>query len=172
MRTHATSARTARRRVEAQGFTGLPDETVAGLDLALRLSPAICMTWAASGTALASPAALWALVPFALLGAILPGHPFDVLYNHLLRHRLGRESIPRYPRPRRFACLLASLFLMAAGGAFRAGQPAIGYAFGGSLTLAAFVNVSAGFCIPSFLYGMVFGQPRCPAPRGEKEILQ
>lgn len=40
----------------------------------------LCMTWAAVGTALASPAILWALVPFAAVRAIPPGHPFDVVY--------------------------------------------------------------------------------------------
>jgi hypothetical protein len=50
--------------------------------LPLRLSPAICMIWAAVGTARNSPMVLWTLAPFAALGAILPGHPFDGLYNY------------------------------------------------------------------------------------------
>jgi hypothetical protein len=60
----------------------------------LRLSPAICMVWTAVGTALASPTILWALAPFAALGAILPGYPFDVLYNYGLRHLLGTPRLP------------------------------------------------------------------------------
>jgi hypothetical protein len=36
------------------------------------------------------------LVPFAALGAILPGHPFDVFYNYGLRHLLGTPALPRY----------------------------------------------------------------------------
>ena len=35
-------------------------------------------------------------MPFAALGGILPGHPFDVLYNHGLRHLLGTPTLPRY----------------------------------------------------------------------------
>ena len=72
---------TVRENIQAQGFCGLDDKTSAQLNYPLRLSPAICMVWAAVGTALASPTILWALAPFAALGAILPGHPFDVLYN-------------------------------------------------------------------------------------------
>ena len=68
---------TVRERIQAQGFCGLD----AQINYPLRLSPAICMVWVAVGTALASPTILWALAPFAALGAILPGHPFDVLYN-------------------------------------------------------------------------------------------
>src|SRR5215469_14862295 len=77
---------TVRERIQAQGFCGLSDAMYAQINYPLRLSPAICMVWAAVGTALASPTILWALVPFAVLGAILPGHPFDVLYNYGLRH--------------------------------------------------------------------------------------
>ena len=78
----STLTETARARIQAQGFCDLDDKTYAQLNYPLRLSPAICMTWAAVGTALASAPILWALVPFAALGAILRGHPFDVFYNY------------------------------------------------------------------------------------------
>ena len=87
---------TVRERIQAQGFCGLDDATYTRINYPLRLSPAICMIWAAVGTALASPTVLWALAPFALLGAILPGHPFDVLYNYGLRHLSGAPALPRY----------------------------------------------------------------------------
>jgi hypothetical protein len=60
----------ARARIEAQGFVGLDDQTLAQIDNWLRLSPAICMLWAAVGTALSSPTVLWSLVPFAALGGL------------------------------------------------------------------------------------------------------
>ncbi len=103
-----------RERIVAQGFCGLDDATYAQINYPLRVSPAICMAWAAVGTALASPAILWALVPFAALGAILPGHPFDVLYNHGLRYLLGTPPLPRYPHRRRFACLFATVMIIGA----------------------------------------------------------
>lgn len=63
------STTTIRARLLAQGFCGLNDRTYELLNYPLRLAPAICMVWAAAGTALASVAILWALVPFAALGA-------------------------------------------------------------------------------------------------------
>ena len=84
-----------RQRVEAQGFVGLDDQTIDHINYWLRLSPAICMTWVAVGTA-------WSFQ----LGWSLTGH--------ILRW---------------------------------------------GLVTAAFVNVSTGFCIPSFVYGLVFGKP-------------
>jgi hypothetical protein len=158
----STVTATVRERIEAQGFCGLDDKTCAQINYPLRLSPAICMVWAAVGTALASSTILWLLVPFAALGAILPGHPFDVLYNYGLRHVFGAPTLPRYPIRRRFACVVATIMVVAAAWGFQTGMPMVGYAVGWSLVAAAFVNVSTGFCIPSFMVRIFFGKVVCP----------
>jgi hypothetical protein len=150
---------TAKARIEMQGFTGLDTETLAGINLGLRTAPAVCMVWAGVGTALASAPALWSLAPFALLGAILPGHPFDVLYRFGLRRLMGGKPLPTYPLPRRFACLLATVMLSIAAWGFQSGHMAVGYGVGAALAAAASVNVFTGFCIPSFFYGLLFGKP-------------
>lgn len=144
-------------RIQAQGFCGLDDETCARINYPLRLAPAICMVWVGLGTALSSPTILWALAPFAALGAILPGHPFDVIYNHALRRVLGTPALPRYGFRRRFACALATVMIIAAAWGFQAGRDTVGYIAGSSLAAAAFVNVSTGFCIPSFIVRIFFG---------------
>ena len=154
-----TVAPATRNRLEAQGFVGLDDATLSDVGPWLRLSPAICMIWAAVGTVLASPAILWSLMPFAALGAVFPWHPFDVIYNYGLRHWLGTPRLPRYRAPRRFACAVATIWLGAAGLAFYLGSPVLGYILGGSLTLAALVPVTTDFCIPSFFWGLIFGKP-------------
>lgn len=152
---------TVRENIQAQGFCGLDDTTCAQINYPMRLSPAICMVWAAVGTALASPTILWALTPFAALGAILRGHPFDVLYNYGLRHLLGTPALPRYGVRRRFACAVATIMTIAAAWSFQAGMPMAGYIVGWSLVAAAFVNVSTGFCIPSFIVRIFFGKVVC-----------
>jgi len=98
----------ARERIQAQGFCGLSDATYAQINYPLRLSPAIMMVWVAVGTVLASARILWALVPLTALGAILTGHPFDVLYNHALRYLMGAPKLPRYGLRRRFAFAVAT----------------------------------------------------------------
>ena len=148
-----------RARIEAQGFVGLDDRTLAQIDNWLRLSPAICMLWAAVGTALSLPTVLWSLVPFAALGGLRTSHPFDVLYNYGLRYVVHGPRLPRYPLPRRFACLLATAVLAGAAWSFQSGQTLVGHLLGWSLVAAALANVSIGFCVPSFIYEMVFGKP-------------
>jgi Domain of unknown function (DUF4395) len=130
-----------RSRIEAQGFLGLDDRMIGRLNYWLRLSPAICMIWAAIGTALESAPVLWALAPFGVQ-PLTSGPP-----------------IPPNPLPRRFACLLATVMIVTAAWSFQSGRTLSGQILGWALVTAAFVNVSTGFCIPSFLYGLIFGKP-------------
>ena len=157
----SAASATVRTNIQAQGFCGLDDETYAQINYPLRLSPAICMIWAAVGTALASPSVLWALAPFAALGAIFPSHPFDVVYNHGLRHLLGTPALPPYGFRCRMACAMATVMLVVAAWAFQAGLPLVGQVVGWSLVAAAFVNVSTGFCVPSFIVRLFAGEVRC-----------
>ena len=86
------SAGKIRERIQAQGFCDLNDAMYSQINFPLRLAPALCMVWAAVGTALGSATILWFLAPFAAFGAILPGHPFDIFYNYGLRHLFGTSS--------------------------------------------------------------------------------
>ncbi len=153
-----TVSATTRKRIEAQGYLGLSDATLAEVGPWLRFSPAICMVWVAIATFYQSVAALTVLIPFAALGAILPWHPFDAIYNYGIRHSLGTELLPRSQAPRKFACLVATIWLIGTIWAFYSGAIILGYALGGSLVIAAAVPTFTDFCIPSFFYGLMFGK--------------
>lgn len=154
---------TIRERIQAQGFCGLDDNTYAKINYPLRLAPAFCMVLAAIGTAMESSTFLWVLVPLAALGMVMPGSPFDVLYNHGLRHLTGGPRLPVYTPRRRFACGMATVMLIATALAFQSGQILLGQIVGWSLVGAAFVNVSTGFCVPSFIVRLMFGKVVCPS---------
>ena len=96
MSAHAT----LRRRIEAQGFLGLDDDTLARLGPWLRWSPVLCTLAMIAGVALRSPPILWTLAAIALLGALLPFHPFDLLYNLGMRHLTGTLPAPDRCRAR------------------------------------------------------------------------
>ena len=154
-----TSCR-ARRNVEMQGYLGLDDETLAKVEPWLRLSPAICMTVAAIGTILASPWVIWGLVPFAVAGVLMPNHPFDVIYTYGFRLLTGGPRLPRSGTPRRFACAVGATWLLATGAAFYLGARTAGTVLGLALVVVAAVPVTTGFCVPSFLLGLLLGPPR------------
>lgn len=154
----------ARERIQAQGFCGLTDATYAEINYPLRLSPAIMMLWVAVGTALRSAQILWALVPFTALGAILTGHPFDVLYNYGLRHLIGRQRLPRYGTRRRFAFGVATTMLSLAAWSFQAGVPLLGYTIGGAMVASTCLNVITGICGPAMLAARLWGKVKCEQP--------
>ena len=151
---------TARHRAEMQGFVGLDDDYLAEINLWLRLSPGICLAWVAAATVTASPKLMLALVPFAVGGVVLRNHPFDVIYNHGLRHLLGTRPLPRYGAPRRFACAVGSLWMTAAGTALAAGFTTLGLALGAAMVVLASVQLLTGFCVPSFIYQLGRGRRR------------
>jgi hypothetical protein len=147
-----------------QGFCGLSDATYAQINYPLRLSPAIMMLWVAAGTGLASARILWALVPFTALGAILTGHPFEVLYNYGLRYLTGGPKLPRYGLRRRFAFAVATMMVTLSAWAFQAGVPLLGYIVGGAIVASTYLQVVTGICGPAVLASKLFGKVRCEEP--------
>lgn len=150
---------TVRRRLEAQGFRGLDDPALQELGPWLRWSPALCTACMVVGVAMQSPVVLWALAGVALLGALLPFHPFDLLYNYGARYLTGTRPLPNQGPQRRFACGVATAWLVATGWAFYAGMPVLGFALGVPLILVAGLVSVTHFCIPSLIYN-TFIAPR------------
>ena len=122
-----------RRRLEAQGFCNLDDATLNEVGPWLRWSPAFCTLFMVVGVALKSPAVLWALAATAFLGTLLPFHPFDLLYNYGARYLTGTRPLPHQGPQRRFACGIATAWLLVTGWALPGGVPS-------SSTTSRFVN--------------------------------
>ena len=150
-------------RLDAQGYVNVDRQTLAQVEPWLRWSPALCAIVMALGTALASQWILWGLVPFAALGALFPRHPFDYIYNLGVRRVTGTPPLPPHGAPRRFACGVASVWLVATGAVFAADMDVLGYVLGGMLSAVAALVSTTHFCIPSLVYGLIFGRPTCVA---------
>lgn len=153
-----------RQRLEAQGFSGLDDAALREIGPWLRWSPALCTLVMLAGVALASPAILWALAATAFLGVWLPFHPFDLLYNHGARHLTGTRPLPHQGPQRRFACGIATVWLVATGWLFHTGATTLGYALGVPLILVAGLASVTHICIPSMIYNALV-KPHGAAPR-------
>ena len=151
-------SRTLRHRLDVQGYTCVDDATLAQTQLWLRFSPALCALVAAVGTALASPPILWSLMVFAALGALLPFHPFDLIYNFAIRRLTSAPELPRNGPPRRFACALASVWLLATGALFVVGLDVFAYVLGGALVAIASLITVSHICIPSLMYRTLFAR--------------
>jgi len=152
---------TALDRLDAQGYVNVDRQTLRAVEPWLRWSPVLCAIFMATGTVLASPWILWGLAMTAALGTVLPKHPFDYVYNLGVRRLTGTPPLPRNGAPRRFACGIASVWLVATGAAFAADLTVVGYVLGSILTAIAALVGTTHFCIPSLIYGLLFGRPQC-----------
>jgi hypothetical protein len=99
---------------------------------------------------------LWALAAIALLGAVFPAHPFDLLYNGFVRHLTGTRPFPRHGPQRRFACGMAAAWLAGTGLAFHRGATTLGFVLGAALTVVAGIVAVTNYCIPSLVYNTLF----------------
>ena len=145
-----------RSRLEAQGFCNLDDIALAELAPWMRWSPAICSIITVIGVSLKSPTILWSLASVAFLGTILPFHPFDLLYNYGMRFLTRTRALPNQGPQRRFACGIATAWLVGTGWAFHSGATLVGYALGISLVCVAGLVSVTHFCIPSLIYNTLF----------------
>jgi hypothetical protein len=147
-----------RRRLEAQGFVGFDDATLGEIGPWTRFSPSLCALLIGAGTVLASPIVLLAVMATALFGAVFPNHPFDLLYNYVVRRWTGTRPLPANPPQRRFACGIATVWLGLTAWAFINGALTLGYLLGGLMTVMATIVSTTDFCIPSLIYGLLFGR--------------
>ena len=139
-----------RQRLTTQGFDveALPMEVTPWL----RWSTSFCAGFTLLGTVLESAPLLWALAATALLGVVLPFHPFDVLYNYGVRHLTATPRLPSNPPPRRFACAVGTVWLVATGAAFHWGHTTLGVVLGLALVAVAGLVSVTHICIPSIMY--------------------
>lgn len=147
---------TRRKRLEIQGFF-LSDEQLKDVGPWIRWTYIICGIFMLLGTALASPVILWSIGAIALIGAILPFHPFDLLYNHGARFLTGTGPLPLSGPPRKFACGIAAVWVTVMGFLFQNGHMTAGYILGGLLVAVSTLVSITNICIPSMIYRALFG---------------
>ena len=146
-----------RRRLEIRGVSCSNDTEFIKLVPWTRFTFVTCGSMFGIATTLAFTPLLWAMVPLAALGAIFPRHPFDLVYNHGVRHLTKTQPLPLNRAPTRFACGMGSAWVAATALAFTIGPAWLGYALGGALTsVAALVSITH-FCLPSTVYQLLFG---------------
>ena len=162
MTTRKTISATCRLRLDVQGFNDVDDETLAEVAPWYRLAFGLCASLAGIGTALASPTILWALTPIAALGALFPVHPFDLIYNHGVRYLRSTGPLPKRAAQGRFACAIATVWLIATALAFQSGEFNLGYVLGAALTSVGMLVGTTDICIPSMIYNALFlrSQPK------------
>jgi hypothetical protein len=141
------------RNLAVQGYCMSAEESHA-LRWGLRFSTALCLALVITGLALQSAALIIALVPVGAVAGWAGRHPFDLIWNHGLRHLSGAPELPPNPAPRRHAFKLGTVWLLAVGLLFAFGQPTAALILGAILLPVCALVTVTNFCIPSTLLGI------------------
>jgi hypothetical protein len=89
-------------------------------------------------------------------GAFPPHHPFDYLYNYGVRHLLAKPKLPPRTKQGRFACGIASGWLVIVIYLLSNNQVVLGNIFGATLIAVGTLVTTTDICIPSIIYNALF----------------
>ena len=148
-----------RRHLQIQGYD-FDDDTLAEIGPWMRWPYFVCASLLVTGVTLASPWFLWALTVIAAGAVFLPNHPFNYVYNYGVRHLTGTRPLPPGTPQGKFACGVASVWLIATGAAFFAGATTLGYVLGAALAVPAVLVGTTHVCIPSMVYNALFDRKK------------
>ncbi len=142
--------------LDVQGYAFLSAEEKSDLNIALRITPLVCIVLVVVGLYYQSVVIFLALSTFALLGVITTKRqPIDVLYNLFARFT-GRQKLPPSPTQKRVACAVGLFFLGGTTVSIYLGSLLWMYIFAISYIVAAGLMALTHFCIASWLYNHIW----------------
>ena len=139
--------------LEVQGYCLSAEESRA-LRWGLPFPTALCLALVITGLMLQSAVLVLALVPIGAVAGWTPRHPFDLIWNHGLRHLSAAPKLPPNPTRRRHAFKLGTVWLLAVGLLFAFGQATAALVLGGVLVTVCGLVTTTNFCVPSTLLGI------------------
>jgi hypothetical protein len=157
--------RTTRRRFEVQGFLGMSDAELIDVGRWMRFTPACNLLLILAGTASGS---VWLLAGVAFMmavGAVAPAHPFDILYNRIIRHATGTAPLPKSGTRRKITFVVGTLWLGATAALFASGHRSAGHVFGFLMASLIVPLATVQVCLLSEAMAKLFGPPPSIPPR-------
>jgi Domain of unknown function (DUF4395) len=138
-----------------QGYTQFSDAQLASFAPGIRFAYGACGLLVFIGLMLHQPIYYYAALAIALGGMFPPRHPMDYVYNGIIRHWLGKPSIPNRPPQSRFACSLAAIWLTLTLVILEGGYESVSGAFAGALIMQVGIVTFVDVCFPSMIYNFL-----------------
>ncbi len=145
-----------RKRLETQGYTGFTDAELNDFKFGIRFAYYLCGSLVVLGLVLTNIKILSVALIIAAIGTFPPYHPFDYLYNYVVRHLINKPKMPPRANQGRFACGIATVWLAETIYLFYIGLNIWGYIAGGILVSIATLVSTMDICIPSIVYNFLF----------------
>lgn len=153
-----------RKRFEAQGYIGFTDAELNDFKFGIRFAYYVCGLLVIVGLLTADTRVLSVAMFVALLGTLPPYHPFDYLYNYVIRHLIHKPKMPPRSSQGRFACGIAAVWLGGVLYLFLNDLHLWGYLAGWILVSVAALVSTMDICIPSMVYNSLFKRRPKPQP--------
>jgi hypothetical protein len=145
--------------LDTQGYR-LGENEARELRVGLRFPTALCLALVVTGLALESALMIALLVPIGAIAGWTPRHPFDLIWNHGLRHLARAPELPPNPVRRRHAFKLATIWLAAVAALFAIDATTSALVLGGVLVAVCSLVTATNFCVPSTLLAWRDGRQR------------
>ena len=143
-----------RANLEIQGNLGLTDAEMRAHRPGFRFAYQMCFLITLVGTVLQSIPILVVAATTAFFAIFPPNHPFDYVYNATLGRMLNRPDLPPRTAQGRFACSLATVWLIVIIVLFAVGMPMAATVTAAVLLLSAGLVGFFDICIPSMVYNL------------------
>lgn len=144
------------KRLRVQGYGNYSDETISELAFGNRFAYILCSSILVIGIITANIPILATMMIIAFFGVVLPYHPFDYIYNYLIRGIINKPKLPRRSKQLKFACGIATVWIAATIYLFYAGFTIAGYIAGAVLSFVAILVSITDVCIPSLIFNFLF----------------
>jgi len=148
-------------RLHAQGYQDVDDQYLSDLAFGIRFPYRVCVLIVLAGMWTQSVEIFGAMAVIAVLGVILPNHPFDHIYNYVLSPIMKLPKVPVRSKQLKFACTIATLWLCAVIALLVAGLVTAALVVAGALAFVALLPATIDFCVPSVIYNNLFRTSGC-----------
>jgi hypothetical protein len=143
-------------RIREQGYTCHSENQISDLAFGNRFAYRACVSILIPGVVLANIPLLSVMLVVAFFGVVLPNHPFDYFYNHVLSKRMHKPVLPARSKQLKFACGMATVMIGATISLIYTGNLLAAYILGGVLISVATLVSTIDFCIPSIIFNTIF----------------
>ena len=143
-------------RLRAQGYTCENNQKLSNMAFGIRFPYRACVAIIIAAMFTQSIELFSAMLVIAFFGVVLPYHPFDYIYNSILSKWMNKPQLPRRSIQIKFACAIATLWLVAIVVLMSFGMTISALILAGLLAFTASLPSTIDFCVPSFIYNKLF----------------
>ena len=143
-------------RLHIQGYDNYSDKELNDHKYGIRFAYTGCITLVAFGLYFQSITVLTITAVIAFVAAFLPYHPFDYIYNYGVRHLVNKPKMPPRTNQGRFACGIASVWLVITIYLLYTNYTLLANIFGVALFAVGALVATTDICIPSMIYNSIF----------------